>query len=572
MIDSRPNRMALRRIRTGSCVAACAVMAAALMVAPVVHADTYTWTQAAGGAQDWTTGTNWSGGVAPDPVAGDLITMNLTMPAQTFLNLGADRTFEDFTGSYGGFGSRLFNINAGHTITLAGATPTITVGSGTVTMDNVLAGTDGMTKAGGNTLILTNAGNTFSGGITLASGVLGATSDGALGDVSNAITVTGNSNLSLASTTYARDVAINNGVTLSFTHTTSPVISGNVTGDGGISMTTSGFGSYSLTLAGTGNTFTGAVQVGNDRAPTLTVNSFADSTNNLELRINNKGNTVFAYGAGAIAPLVLNDRQVILSGNQNTSHVIQNDNANAANTITIAKDLSITSTTSRALTLGGVNTGANTIGGVIPDGAGGLTSLVKTGDGTWILSGNNTYTGVTTVSAGTLLVNGDQSASTGAVSVASAGTLGGIGVIGGATTLNGILSPGTSPGTLTFDSDLTVNNGSTYVLEGGDLVDVNGLLTLNDNWTLALGSGFQDGGSVTIFDYGSLGGSPDLVPTFDTTNLGFTPSGPLSLTDTGSGQIILNGISIVPEPSTMMILGAGAAVIGVRLARRKRSL
>jgi autotransporter-associated beta strand protein len=533
-----------------------------------VHADTYTWTQNAGGAQLWSNGANWLGGVAPSPVAGDLITMNLSMATATNLELGADRTFEDWTGTYGGFGSRAFNINSGNTITLAGATPTITIGGGgvaTLTMNNILAGTDGLTKAGANTLALTNAGNTFSGGITLANGILQATSDGALGNASNAITVTGNSALALSSVTYARAVTIDSGVTLSFNTNTNPTISGAVTGAGGISMTTTGFGSYSLTLSSTANTFTGAVQVGNDTAPTLTVNSFADSANNLDLRINNKGNTNFVYGSGAIVPLVLNNRQVILSGNHTTSHVIENANPISDNTITIGKDLSVTSTTARTLVLQGVNNGDNTIGGAIPNG-GGATSLTKAGSGRWVLLGLNSYTGTTTVSEGTLLVNGDNSLATGAVTVAATGTLGGIGIVGGNTTLNGTLSPGSSPGTLTFSNNLTVNNGSTYNFEGGDLTAVLGQLDLNDNWTLALGTGFVDGGSVTIFTYGTLAGSPDLVPTFDTTNLGFTPSGSLSLTDTGS-SIVLNGISLVPEPSSLAMLAFGA--IGLWLFRRK---
>ena len=71
-----------------------------------------------------------------------------------------------------------------------------------------------------------------------------------------------------------------------------------------------------------------------------------------------------------------------------------------------------------------------------------------------MLSGNNSYTGATTVSAGGLYVNGDQTAATGATTVNNA-TLGGKGVIGGDVTLTGnsTLSPGDNspaPGTLTI--------------------------------------------------------------------------------------------------------------------------
>lgn len=58
-------------------------------------------------------------------------------------------------------------------------------------------------------------------------------------------------------------------------------------------------------------------------------------------------------------------------------------------------------------------------------------SLTKRGAGALTLSALNTYTGATTVSAGALLITGDASAATGTVTVASGGTLGGTGRLGG---------------------------------------------------------------------------------------------------------------------------------------------
>jgi autotransporter-associated beta strand protein len=103
-------------------------------------------------------------------------------------------------------------------------------------------------------------------------------------------------------------------------------------------------------------------------------------------------------------------------------------------------------------------------------GAGGM---VKAGEGTLSISGPNTYTGGTVVSAGTLLVDGDSSAATGPVAVNSGGTLGGTGTVGGATSVNAgaFLAPGTSIGMLTFDDQLTLQPGSTLLwqfLEAGD--------------------------------------------------------------------------------------------------------
>ena len=77
-----------------------------------------------------------------------------------------------------------------------------------------------------------------------------------------------------------------------------------------------------------------------------------------------------------------------------------------------------------ALTLGTANNSA--YGGLIADGGiGGGTggSLVKQGSGTLLLYGGNTYTGGTTVNAGTLAGNGTSAFGTGAVSLANGTTL-----------------------------------------------------------------------------------------------------------------------------------------------------
>ena len=83
----------------------------------------------------------------------------------------------------------------------------------------------------------------------------------------------------------------------------------------------------------------------------------------------------------------------------------------------------------------------------------GSGAVIKQGAGTLTLSGSNSYSGTTTVSAGELKVNG--STGTGAMTIASAATLSGTGIIHGATTISGTHNPGNSPGIQTFTSDLT---------------------------------------------------------------------------------------------------------------------
>src|SRR5205814_9915724 len=54
----------------------------------------------------------------------------------------------------------------------------------------------------------------------------------------------------------------------------------------------------------------------------------------------------------------------------------------------------------------GTSTDTNTFAGQIVNGTGGVTSLTKSGTGKWILTHpSNTYSGNTTVSGGTLVLN-----------------------------------------------------------------------------------------------------------------------------------------------------------------------
>ena len=114
-------------------------------------------------------------------------------------------------------------------------------------------------------------------------------------------------------------------------------------------------------------------------------------------------------------------------------------------------------------------------------------AIVKTGPGKLGLSGNNTYTGGTTIVQGKLVAGSNTALGTGPVVInggtlgaekgviitnpisfgASGGLLGGGGIIGGNLSIGPLIgiAPGDSPGTLTFIGNLTWAPGGSYNLE-----------------------------------------------------------------------------------------------------------
>lgn len=165
------------------------------------------------------------------------------------------------------------------------------------------------------------------------------------------------------------------------------------------------------------------------------------------------------------------------------------------------------------LTLSGTSTG-NRIQGVISDATpipefplGGLTRVTKIGTSTWELNGNNTNDGLMSVNGGTLLINGDSSGATGAVTVSS-GVLGGTGIIGGSinVTADGSLSPGAnSVGTLTcaaLSLGVMADAGGTgaLIFELGPIASSDKIVVTGG---LALGGGVL---GVSDFNFSALAG------------------------------------------------------------------
>ena len=173
----------------------------------------------------------------------------------------------------------------------------------------------------------------------------------------------------------------------------------------------------------------------------------------------------------------------------------------------------------RTLTLTGSNSDNNTLSPLIADAAAAAgtntVNLVKNGAGKWRLTSNNTYTGTTSVNAGTLLINGTQTGA-GLTTVAAGATLGGTGTLGGALTNNGIVNPGDGVGTLSVngntimsaDSHLAIGlsgttadklavTGNLDLVSLGNFLDVTGVGT-GTSWVIATYTGTLTGTFETI--------------------------------------------------------------------------
>jgi autotransporter-associated beta strand protein len=105
--------------------------------------------------------------------------------------------------------------------------------------------------------------------------------------------------------------------------------------------------------------------------------------------------------------------------------------------------------------------GSLTISGAI----GGANALIKDGMGNLILTGTNTYTGATTVNAGKLIVNGTI-ANSSSVTIANGAAMGGNAAIPNLTVQSGAsISPGNSIGVVNIAGNLTLDAGSTTIIE-----------------------------------------------------------------------------------------------------------
>ena len=180
-----------------------------------------------------------------------------------------------------------------------------------------------------------------------------------------------------------------------------------------------------------------------------------------------------------------------------------------------------------------------TLSGVV-SGSGALT---KEGDGTLKVTGENTFSGDTTVSEGTLDLSGSLLSN---IVVAKNGRIEGNGSSGGTLLASGIIAPGASPGTLSFAGNVAIQSTGTFIAEIDGLTynAAGGAGTYDRLAVTGAGSKFTAGGTITPVLRGISGAAnnnftPDIGNSFrvvTTTNASGVSGAFETVTDPTSGM------------------------------------
>jgi fibronectin-binding autotransporter adhesin len=364
------------------------------------------------------------------------------------------------------------------TLSFTGGTlevPTITVSTlvGTMTLTNVLVGTVPLNIQGGTVTL--GGDSTYNGGTTISSGTLVATHSNSLGTGTVTFGADGTtlSLLNNSSTDYGNDVVLAAGVwdCWAYIHVgNNGSGSGNTHTLGTITAADNNIRRLSMTSANGYNLTVGAID-------------FADPNNEITIR-------------------------------------------NSADTLTI-ESIDMSGNGSGQLTIGANDSQDIVTIGDITQSNGGTHPVYFRGYKV-TFTGTYSYKGVTDVHVGcNLLINGDASAATGAVTQQPGwdNSLGGSGIIGGATTIKGhngdvvALTPGNAltPGSLTFLSTLDISLANTSTGNGSLLFDLvaggtsdkviltSGALTIGvdldiDDFAFNTSGTFAAGQSFTLFE------------------------------------------------------------------------
>ena len=511
----------------------------------------------------------------------------------------------DYTGAANGAAVTSLTFSGAGSINLPSGTWNIECGASgnAVTINVPITGPGGIVQHNFGTLYLYGT-NTYSGGTTITGGQLTYyTNSASFG--TGPITFTGTQSILNGSggvVTLPNAWIINNagGVvnfasgntictgpwTLQTTpqikdnNATAPLtISGPISGPYGLALqndNSSAIGSGTITLSGA-NTYTGPTGIGQLAAGGITTVSVS-SINSVSTPAQQPSSSLGVPSSVANGTIQIgnapsaNACALIYTGPGETSDRVINLASTTAG-VTIEMDGTgpliltggITATTNGAktLTLQGSSTAANTISGAIVNSSSGATALTKAQAGTWVLGGANTYSGNTTVSAGTLrqgaasvIPNGSGNG-TFAVSSGATFDLGGYNSTLNNAATAGTINNATGGGTPT----LTIGANNTGVTISGQIKNTTGTLSLvktgTGSMTLSGANTYAGGttinaGSIVITSDGNLGATTGTL----TLNCGTGTS-----TVAGTG-LHFNAISVTLNASRGITLGTNGGCIG----------
>jgi autotransporter-associated beta strand protein len=367
----------------------------------------------------------------------------------------------------------LANVTLTNAITNNGAGSTLSLAASSGRTNTLSGGISGvgavrLNSAGG---VVLASSNSYSGGTVLQAGTLSVGHENALG--TGAVTVSASTSLlALTNLNLTNSITLNNTLALTTPQNSQATnqVSGVISGSGGLRINTAGGIAY---LSNTNNSFGGGVHV---QQGTYVVASVGNAGGNSSLgtngtvKLGNTGSIGILQWLGAAAETT--DKVFDLAGTTGGGII----NASGTGLFKITQNLSTSGSGVKTLTLSG--SGSGEFAGAIGNSAGGNTALTKSGAGTWTLSGANSYSGGTLVSAGTLV--GDTTSLQGTITNSAA--------INFAQSTNGTYAGVISgSGSLTKSGNARLTLSGSNSLSGATTVSA-GTLELNNGAGAALGS------------------------------------------------------------------------------------
>ena len=304
-------------------------------------------------------------------------------------------------------------------------------------------------------------------------------------------------------------------------------------------------GTGAQTLSGA-NTFGGRTKIWNGELSIASINSISggSAASHLGAPLDTDHGTISLGSLTTTGKLTYTgsgettDRPLDLAGTTGSGIV----NQSGTGVLKFTGGVSSTGVGDKSLTIQGSTSGIGELAGIIADGTTGKISITKSGTGQWILSGANTFTGTTLLSAGSLVLGNNLALQNSPVNPTNLGTV---------STLTGVTTP--TFGGLFGSSNLIVTNsilGLSLNAASGGSYSFSGVITGSP--TLALrktGFGSQTLSGVQTYTGGTTVSDGTLILSGGTNRL--STSGAITI----AGGVLNLGGSLQTTSGTVTISG-----------------